>query len=58
MPLFDIATGHINPDVQKAWEKYDITRTLDLNWKTLGPKLRGKLHITVGPPILFTWTKP
>jgi hypothetical protein len=39
--------------VQKAWEKYDISRILRDNWKTLGPKLRGKLHITVGTADTF-----
>lgn len=48
MPLFDRATGRIDPFVQKAWERYDIARLLRDNWKTLGPKLRGKVHIVVG----------
>jgi hypothetical protein len=34
--------------VQKAWERYDIARILRDNWKALGAKLRGKLHIIVG----------
>ena len=53
MKLFDIATGRIDPFVQKAWEKYDISRMLRDNWKTLGPKLRGKLHIIVGTADTF-----
>ena len=48
MPLFDRDTGAIDPFVQKAWERYDISRLLVSNWKTLGPKLRGKLHLVVG----------
>jgi S-formylglutathione hydrolase FrmB len=48
MPLFDRETGAIDPQVQKAWERYDISRLLSSNWKTLGPKLRGKLHLVVG----------
>jgi pimeloyl-ACP methyl ester carboxylesterase len=48
MPLFDRETGRIDPQVQKAWERYDIARILRNNWKALGPKLRGKLHIIVG----------
>jgi pimeloyl-ACP methyl ester carboxylesterase len=48
MPLFDRDTGRIDPIVQKAWERYDISRILRQNWTTLGPKLRGKLHIIVG----------
>lgn len=48
MPLFDRDTGRIDPFVAKAWEKYDISLILRKNWLTLGPKLKGKLHIIVG----------
>ena len=48
MPIYDRETGAIDPFVQKAWEKYDISRLLDDNWKPLRPKLRGKLHLVVG----------
>ena len=48
MPLFDRDTGAIDPFVQKTWERYDISRLLVANWKTLEPKLRGKLHVVVG----------
>jgi pimeloyl-ACP methyl ester carboxylesterase len=53
MPLFDRETGRIDPAVQKYWERYDITRLLKNNWATLGPKLRGKLHIIVGTADTF-----
>ena len=53
MPLFDVETGRIDPFVQKAWEKYDISRVLRDNWKTLGPKLKGKIHIVVGTADTF-----
>lgn len=53
MPLFDRETGTIDPVVAKAWEKYDITKYLQANWKTLAPKLRGKLHIIVGTADTF-----
>lgn len=53
MPLFDRETGRIDPSVQKAWEKYDIARYLQTNWKTLAPKLKGKLHIIVGTADTF-----
>ena len=48
MEIFDRETGEIDPFVQKAWERYDISRLLVKNWNTLGPKLRGKLHLVVG----------
>ncbi len=53
MKLFDVDTGRIDPNVLKAWEKYDISRLLRENWKTLGPKLKGKLHIIVGTADTF-----
>jgi enterochelin esterase-like enzyme len=53
MQLFDRDTGRIDPFVQKAWERYDISRILRRNWTTLGPKLRGKLHIIVGTADTF-----
>ncbi len=53
MPLFDFETGRIDPFVAKAWEKYDISRLLRDNWKTLAPKLKGKIHIIVGTADTF-----
>ena len=46
--LFDRVTGTIDPAVARAWEKYDISRLLRDHWNTLGPKLKGKIHIYVG----------
>ncbi len=48
VPLWDPATGAINRAVTHHWQKYDLRMILEANWKTLGPKLRGKLHIWVG----------
>ena len=48
MQLFDRDTGGIDPEVQKAWQRYDISHLLVTNWKTLGPKLHGKIHVVVG----------
>ena len=53
MKLYDFDTGIIDPAVAKAWEKYDISKLLRENWKTLGPKLKGKLHIWVGTADTF-----
>lgn len=41
-------TGEIDTDVARNWEKYDIRLILERNWKTLGPKLQGKLHVIMG----------
>jgi len=46
--LFDRDTGVIDAKVAAAWERYDISRLLADHWKTLGPRLRGKLHLVVG----------
>lgn len=53
MKLFDIDTGRIDPFVQKEWQKYNISKLLIDNWKTLGPKLKGKIHIFVGTADTF-----
>ena len=37
----------------RAWEKYDIRLMLERNWKTLGPKLAGKLHVYIGAEDTF-----
>jgi S-formylglutathione hydrolase FrmB len=58
MQMFDVETGRIDPFVQKAWEKYDISRLLRDNWKTLGPKLRGKIHVVVGTADTFHLDEP
>lgn len=46
--LWDRKTGRIDPVTARAWEKYDIDLVLERNWQTLGPKLRGKLHVITG----------
>jgi hypothetical protein len=48
VPLWDGATGKINRSVVEHWKKYDLRLHLETNWKTLGPKLKGKLHIWTG----------
>jgi hypothetical protein len=47
-PLWDGPTGKIDRDVIEHWKQYDLRLVLQTNWKTLGPKLRGKLRIWVG----------
>ncbi len=48
VPLWDPQTGQINHAVAQHWKQYDLRLVLEGNWKTLGPKLRGKLHIAAG----------
>jgi S-formylglutathione hydrolase FrmB len=46
--LWDRGTGAVDPAVARAWQRYDIRLKLENNWKQLGPKLAGKLHVYVG----------
>jgi S-formylglutathione hydrolase FrmB len=48
MPLWNDATGEINPKVAEEWKKFDLRLVLERNWPILGPKLKGKLHIASG----------
>ncbi len=46
--LWDRKSGAADSNVAKAWESYDIRLVLERNWATLGPKLKGKLHVITG----------
>jgi hypothetical protein len=47
--IWDRATGEIHPDIAGYWrEHYDLSYILKRDWATLGPKLKGKIHIYVG----------
>jgi hypothetical protein len=47
--IYDKLTGHIDPNVAAYWkEHYDLRNILQRDWKTLGPKLTGKIHIYAG----------
>jgi hypothetical protein len=48
IPLWDARTGKIDASVAEKWKKNDLRLVLEQNWETLGPKLRGKLHVWVG----------
>jgi hypothetical protein len=48
-PIWDKLTGEIDPEVAAYWrENYDLRYILERDWKTLGPKLEGKIHIYCG----------
>ena len=52
--LWDAETGAIDPEVAKYWrEHYDLTALLQRDWERLGPKLQGKLHVTMGTKDTF-----
>jgi S-formylglutathione hydrolase FrmB len=46
--IWDPHTGTIDRRIAEHWKKYDLSFVLQQHWKTLEPKLRGKLHITAG----------
>lgn len=47
--IWDKMTGEINKDIAEYWkENYDLRYIMERDWKTLGPKLEGKLHIYCG----------
>jgi hypothetical protein len=48
-PIFNKLTGEIDHDVANYWkEHYDLSAIMQRDWKSLGPKLAGKLHFFVG----------
>jgi len=48
-PIWDKVTGEIDRSVAAYWrEHYDLRYILERDWKTLGPKLKGKIHIYCG----------
>ena len=47
-PIWDKLTGEIDRKVAEAWKAYDLRFKLENEWKTLGPKLQGKIYIYVG----------
>ena len=48
-PIWDKRTGVIDREVAAYWrEHYDLSFILRRDWKSLGPKLAGKIHIYCG----------
>jgi hypothetical protein len=48
-PLYDKLTGAIDPEVARYWrDHYDLRYIMERDWTKIGPKLRGKIHITSG----------
>ena len=47
--IWNKMTGEIDHSVAEYWkENYDLRYILERDWKTLGPKLRGKINLYVG----------
>jgi hypothetical protein len=48
-PIFNKRTGELDHETAKYWkEHYDLSAIMQRDWKTLGPKLAGKMHFYVG----------
>jgi hypothetical protein len=47
-PLYDRKSGVVDSTVAESWKKYDIRLALEEHWPTLGPKLKGKIHVHMG----------
>ena len=56
--LFDRQTGVVDPEVAKAWEKYDIAEILREHARELRPLLQNKIHLTVGTADTFHLDEP
>lgn len=53
-PIFNKLSGEIDKKVAEYWKQhYDLSAIMQRDWKTLGPKLAGKLHFYVGD--MDTW---
>jgi S-formylglutathione hydrolase FrmB len=53
-PLFNRETGAIDSGVASYWRThYDIVDYLNNNWDSIGPGLRGKIHLVVGTDDTF-----
>ncbi len=47
--LWDKRTGALDFDVARHWrENYDLRHILERDWKRLGPRLAGKIHVYCG----------
>ena len=52
--LFNRTTGEIDPKIADYWrEHYDIVERIQRNWNTIGPDLKGKIHLFVGTDDTF-----
>ena len=58
-PVFDRATGNVDPAVAAYWEDhYDIASLMQRRWPEIGPDLKGKIHLIVGTWDTFHLDEP
>jgi len=54
VPMFNRATGDVDPTVVAYWkDHYDIANLVTRQWPSIGPDLRGKIHVIVGTADTF-----
>lgn len=46
--MWDRKTGKVDPSTAGSWKAYDINLVLKNSWEKLGPRLAGKIHISMG----------
>jgi S-formylglutathione hydrolase FrmB len=52
--MFNRVTGAVDPGVVAYWqEHYDLAHIVEANWATLGPDLKGQIHLIVGTADTF-----
>jgi S-formylglutathione hydrolase FrmB len=47
-PLFSRDSGAVDPVTADSWKPYDIRLTLERQWPTLAPRLKGKIRVYAG----------
>ena len=53
-PMFDRATGDVNPAVVGYWrDHYDLAHLVEEKWATQGALLKGRIHLIVGTADTF-----
>jgi hypothetical protein len=54
LEMFNRFTGDVDPAVVAYWkDHYDIANLVQRQWPTVGPQLRGKIHVIVGTADTF-----
>ena len=54
MPMFDRATGDVNPVVVAYWhDHFDLAHLVEQEWPKDGPLLKGRIHLFVGTADTF-----
>ncbi len=54
VPMFDRATGAVNPQVVAYWhDHYDLAHLVEQTWAERGPILKGRIHLIVGTADTF-----